>query len=68
MGPGLVVGNELRESIRSHHDIEWDMVQHFNHATKVLGLNQRELVAVDLIDHIAFSRIVLLRICQICFQ
>lgn len=35
-GPGLVVSNELREPIRSHHDIERDSVKHFKRATKVL--------------------------------
>lgn len=34
-GPGLVVSNELREPIRSHHDIERDSVKHFKRATKV---------------------------------
>ena len=34
-GPGLVVGNELREPIRSHHDIERDSIKHFKRATKV---------------------------------
>jgi protein transport protein SEC23 len=40
-GPGLVVGQELREPIRSHHDIDRDSVKHFKKATKVsqfLGL------------------------------
>ena len=34
-GPGLVVGPELREPIRSHHDIDRDSVKHFKRATKV---------------------------------
>lgn len=34
-GPGLVVGNELREPIRSHHDIDRDSVKHFKRASKV---------------------------------
>lgn len=34
-GPGLVVGQELREPIRSHHDIDRDSVKHFKKATKV---------------------------------
>lgn len=34
-GPGLVVSNELREPIRSHHDIDRDSVKHFKRATKV---------------------------------
>jgi protein transport protein SEC23 len=34
-GPGMVVGVELREPIRSHHDIERDSVKHFKRASKV---------------------------------
>lgn len=34
-GPGIVVGPELREPIRSHHDIDRDSVKHFKRATKV---------------------------------
>ena len=34
-GPGMVVSNELREPIRSHHDIDRDSVKHFKRATKV---------------------------------
>jgi protein transport protein SEC23 len=37
-GPGLVVTTELRESIRSHHDIDRDSVKHFKRATKVCGI------------------------------
>ncbi|KAM0749280.1 putative SEC23-component of COPII coat of ER-golgi vesicles [Meredithblackwellia eburnea MCA 4105] len=33
-GPGMVVGTELREPIRSHHDIERDNVKHFKRASK----------------------------------
>ncbi|KAL5499189.1 SEC23 [Sanghuangporus vaninii] len=33
-GPGLVVSNELREPIRSHHDIDRDSAKHFKRATK----------------------------------
>jgi protein transport protein SEC23 len=33
-GPGMVVGSELREPIRSHHDIDRDSVKHFKRATK----------------------------------
>jgi len=35
-GPGMVVGQELREPIRSHHDIDRDSVKHFKRATKVI--------------------------------
>lgn len=34
-GPGMVVGPELREPIRSHHDIDRDSVKHFKRASKV---------------------------------
>ncbi|KAI5478162.1 hypothetical protein MNV49_005426 [Pseudohyphozyma bogoriensis] len=33
-GPGMVVGVELREPIRSHHDIERDNVKYFKRASK----------------------------------
>lgn len=33
-GPGLVVANELREPIRSWHDIDRDTVKHYKRATK----------------------------------
>ena len=58
-GPRLVDGNELKETIRSHHDIEQDTVKHFNCVPKVSRMDQREHVAVDLTDHIVFPRIVL---------
>lgn len=34
-GPGMTVGVELREPIRSHHDIERDNVKYFKRASKV---------------------------------
>lgn len=34
-GPGMVVGVELREPIRSHHDIDRDNVKYFKRASKV---------------------------------
>ena len=34
-GPGLVVGPELRESIRSHHDIDRDSIKYYKKALKV---------------------------------
>ena len=34
-GPGLVVGPELRESIRSHHDIDRDNIKYYKKALKV---------------------------------
>ncbi|KAI9638634.1 protein transport protein SEC23 [Dioszegia hungarica] len=33
-GPGMVVSPELREPIRSHHDIDRDSVKHFKKATR----------------------------------
>lgn len=33
-GPGIVVSNELKEPIRSHHDVEKDNVKYFKKATK----------------------------------
>ncbi|TFY70212.1 hypothetical protein EVG20_g2789 [Dentipellis fragilis] len=41
-GPGMVVSNELKEPIRSHHDIDRDSVKHFKRATKFYeGLARR---------------------------
>lgn len=37
-GPGMVVSNELKEPIRSHHDIERDSAKHFKRASKVCFL------------------------------
>lgn len=34
-GPGLVVNPELREPIRSHHDLEKDLAKHWKKASKV---------------------------------
>lgn len=34
-GPGIVVGPELREPIRSHHDIDRDNIKHYKKALKV---------------------------------
>ncbi|KAJ2999744.1 GTPase-activating protein S23 [Globomyces sp. JEL0801] len=33
-GPGQIVGNELREALRSHHDLEKDTAKHCKKATK----------------------------------
>jgi protein transport protein SEC23 len=35
-GPGMVVGPELREPIRSHHDIDRDNIKYFKKALKVI--------------------------------
>jgi protein transport protein SEC23 len=37
-GPGMVVSTELKERIRSHHDIDRDHVKFFKRATKVSQL------------------------------
>lgn len=37
-GPGMVVSNELREPIRSHHDIERDSAKHYKRSLKVGSL------------------------------
>ena len=34
-GPGMVVGPELKESIRSHHDIDRDNIKYYKKALKV---------------------------------
>lgn len=41
-GPGMVVSNELREPIRSHHDIEKESAKHYKKATKVRRKKQEE--------------------------
>ncbi|KAL0094210.1 protein transporter SEC23 [Phycomyces blakesleeanus] len=41
-GPGMVVSTELRESIRSHHDIEKETAKHYKRAIKFYeGLSKR---------------------------
>lgn len=34
-GPGMVVSNELKEPIRSHHDIDRDTAKHYKRSIKV---------------------------------
>jgi protein transport protein SEC23 len=34
-GPGMVVGTDLKEPLRSHHDIEKENVKHYKKASKV---------------------------------
>lgn len=46
-GPGMVVSPELREPIRSHHDIDRDSVKHFKKATRV-GLSHPSINHVSL--------------------
>ena len=48
-GPGIVVGPELREPIRSHHDIDRDNIRYYKKALKVcstidlLGSNEADM-------------------------
>ncbi|KZV79466.1 hypothetical protein EXIGLDRAFT_743128 [Exidia glandulosa HHB12029] len=50
-GPGLVVGNELREPIRSHHDIDRDSVKHFKRSSKFYeGLAKRASTNGHVVD------------------
>ncbi|KAG8811505.1 GTPase-activating protein S23 [Serendipita sp. 399] len=50
-GPGMVVSNELREPIRSHHDIDKDTVKHFKRAIKFYeGLAKRVSAVGHAID------------------
>jgi hypothetical protein len=52
-GPGMVVSHELKEPIRSHHDIDRDSVKHFKRATKVW------MPRVQLLSNGAHGRVVL---------
>jgi protein transport protein SEC23 len=45
-GPGMVVGPELKEAIRSHHDIERDNVKYYRKASKVCIFYDSELTPV----------------------
>jgi protein transport protein SEC23 len=45
-GPGLVVGPELKEPIRSHHDIDRDNIKYFKKAVKV-GLSSSWQSSLD---------------------
>nr|GFD52497.1 protein transport protein SEC23 [Tanacetum cinerariifolium] len=40
-GPGMVVGPELKEAIRSHHDIDRDNIKYYKKALKVSKLTWR---------------------------
>jgi protein transport protein SEC23 len=42
-GPGMVVGPELRESIRSHHDIDRDNIKYYKKALKVSALQYESM-------------------------
>lgn len=45
-GPGMVVGPELKEPIRSHHDIDKDNIKYFKKALKV-----RHLLPIPALEH-----------------
>lgn len=44
-GPGMVVGPELRETVRSHHDIDRDNVKYYKKAIKVSAIVSFQSVA-----------------------
>lgn len=46
----MVVSNELKEPIRSHHDIDRDSVKHFKRATKV-GSSMLVSKIIDIYRH-----------------
>lgn len=37
-GPGMIVTNQLKEAIRSHHDLEKDTAKYWKKAQKVFSL------------------------------
>lgn len=45
-GPGIVVGPELKEPIRSHHDIDRDNIKYFKKAVKVCFVQTVKLCGV----------------------
>jgi protein transport protein SEC23 len=47
-GPGLVVGPELREPIRSHHDIDRDNIKYYKKALKVRSPTKRYVTITDI--------------------
>lgn len=54
VGPGMVVGKELRESIRSHHEIEADTVKYFKKASAYYeGLAKRAAANGHIVDLLA---------------
>jgi protein transport protein SEC23 len=46
-GPGLVVGPELKEPIRSHHDIDRDNIKYYKKALKVNSFNSNQVSTND---------------------
>jgi protein transport protein SEC23 len=49
-GPGLVVGPELREPIRSHHDIDRDNIKYYKKALKVYSFTRLSVVLLTFIS------------------
>jgi hypothetical protein len=49
-GPGHVVGPELKEPIRSHHDIDRDNIKYFKKAVKVSVISSTIQAAPMLIN------------------
>jgi protein transport protein SEC23 len=60
-GPGLVVGPELREPIRSHHDIDRDNIKYYKKALKVC-------IALFILLFIGLIQTVLRQPCQTNFS
>ena len=56
-GPGMVVGPELREPIRSHHDIDRDNVKYYKKALKVCEHQTVRLSILTLFLCISFTTI-----------
>lgn len=46
-GPGMVVGPELKEPIRSHHDIDRDNIKYYKKALKVCRLDKTPVICAD---------------------
>ena len=60
-GPGLVVGPELREPIRSHHDIDRDNIKHYKKALKVrFILSKTQSCMANIVSSTTISQSVLL--------
>jgi protein transport protein SEC23 len=49
-GPGLVVGPELREPIRSHHDIDRDNIKYYKKALKVCSFPRLSVAPLTFIS------------------
>lgn len=54
-GPGMVVGPELREPIRSHHDIDRDNIKYYKKALKVSGVGYPQIATIC----VAYTNLVL---------